>query len=890
MAGTGESGGGGDGGPATEAQLAYPTGLAVDSDDCLHIADADNGRIRRIDRSGTITTIAGIGDGHFGGDGGPAVGARLDEPTGLAVDSEANLYIADTANHRVRRIDRSGTISTVAGTGVGAYGGDGGQATEAQLHAPSDVALDSTGNVYIADTWNNRVRRIDPAGMISTVAGNGESSLQGDKGDGGPAPQARMDEPISVALDSSGNLLIIESGTSSVRLVDPSGTISTVAGRGDRGYSGDGGPATASALGSPRGIAADSSGNIYIADAGNHRVRRVAPSGTISTVAGTGDGGYSGDGGLATEARLRYPTGVAVDSSGTLYVADMGNFRVRRIDVSGRISTAAYYHRGGTSEFSALFRSSGVAVDSAGRLYVSEVWNHRVHRIDTSGNLSRVVGVAAVERGGDGGPAVKAELYQPHGLAFDQAGNLYVAESGNHRVRRIDPSGIISTVGGTGANGHGWDGLPALEPALSSPSGVAVDMSGNLFVADGSNHRVIRIDPSGIVSTVAGNGMVGYDGDGGPADRYSLNRPSGVAVDSSGNLYVADSRNNRIRKIDPSGTILTVAGGRRGELGDGGPADRAALRRPSDVAVDSSGNLFIADTGNGVVRRVNPLGIISTVRVAGYDGGADGTLLQDAFRGPSAVAVDASGNLYFADDSKPHIWRIDPSGIVAKVAGTGLSGYSGDGGPATKAKIGRPEGLAVDPSGSLYFSDTLFHVVRRIDSSGTIATVAGTGAAGYRGDGGPAVAAKLDDPRAVAVDSSGNVYIADSRNFRIRRIDRSGTITTVAGPGESRAAVEGPHPSIHRGPFGMPESVAVDSSGNVYVLVGLPRAVLRIDPSGTTTVLAQGGIVPAGLWYAAQGLAVDSAGSVYVADPYNGRVHRIDQSGAITTVAGLPIG
>ena len=456
VAGTGESGGGGDGGPAREAQLSYPTGLAVDSDDNLHIADADNGRIRRIDRSGTITTIAGIGDGHFGGDGGSADRARLAEPTGLAVDSESNLYIADTANQRVRRIDRFGTISTVAGTGVGGYGGDGGQATGAQLHALSDVALDSSGNVYIADTWNNRVRRIDPAGMISTVAGNGESSLQGDKGDGGPATQARIDEPMSVAVDSSGNLLIIESGTSSVRLVDPSGTISSVAGRGDRSY--------------------------------------------------------SGDGGLATEARLRYPTGVTVDSSGTLYVADMGNFRVRRIDVSGRISTAAYYHRGGTSEFSALFRSSGVAVDSAGRLYVSEVWNHRVHRIDTSGNLSRVAGVAAVESGGDGGRAVKAELYQPHGLAFDQAGNLYVAESQHHRVRRIDPSGIISTVAGTGANGHGWDGQAALEPALSSPSGGAVDMSGKLFVADGGNHRVIRIDPSGIVSTVAGNGMAGYDG------------------------------------------------------------------------------------------------------------------------------------------------------------------------------------------------------------------------------------------------------------------------------------------------------------------------------------------------------------------------------------------
>ena len=428
VAGTGVVGGGGDGGPATEAQLAFPKGVAVDADDNLYIADNENGRIRRIDRSGTITTIAGIGDGDFSGDGGPAIGARLDSPTGVAVDSGGNLYIADTENHRIRRVDRSGAISTVAGTGVGGYGGDGGPATEAQLREPSGLALDSSGTVYIADTWNNRVRMIDSSGVISTVAGNEKPSSRGDRGDHGPAIQAPLEQPVNVAVDSAGNLFIVESGTYRVRRVDTSGTISTVAGNGKRAYSGDGGPATESALGAPQGVVADSSGNIYIADSANHRVRRVDPAGTISTVAGTGVGGYSGDGGPATEARLHYPTDLTVDSSGTLYIVDMGNYRVRRIDPSGRISTVGYYHQGGPKLLTALWRPSRIALDSSGRLYVTDVSNHRVHRIDRSGNVSRVTGAAAVERGGDGGVAVEAELYEPIGLAFDQAGNLYFTE------------------------------------------------------------------------------------------------------------------------------------------------------------------------------------------------------------------------------------------------------------------------------------------------------------------------------------------------------------------------------------------------------------------------------------------------------------------------------
>jgi hypothetical protein len=343
-----------------------------------------------------ITTVAGNGTGAFSGDGGPATAASLWLPLNVAVDGSGNFFIADAENHRVRRVDAStGIITTAAGNGAQGFSGDGGSATAASLYFPWDVALDNAGKLFIVDSFNNRIRRVDAnSGIITTVAGNG---AQGFSGDGGPATAASLFRPQSVALDSSGNLFIADSSNSRIRKVNAStGIITTVAGNGTFGFSGDGGPATAASMWGPASVALDSSGNLFFSDIENHRIRRVAAStGIITTVAGTGTSGYSGDGGPATAASFT-DTLVAIDGSGNLFIPDKYNYRVRRVDAS-------------------------------------------------TGIITTVAGTGTSGYSGDGGPATAAALNQPQGAAVDSAGNLFIVDNGNNRIRRVGTAGTGTT-------------------------------------------------------------------------------------------------------------------------------------------------------------------------------------------------------------------------------------------------------------------------------------------------------------------------------------------------------------------------------------------------------------------------------------------------------------
>jgi sugar lactone lactonase YvrE len=328
VAGSATDGFSGDGGPATAARLENPRAVAVDAGGNMFIADTDNSRVRKVTASGVISTVAGTGAFGFGGDGGPATAAQLNQPYGVAVGNDGSVFIADRFNHRVRKVDPSGTISTVAGTGVSGFSGDGGLATAAQLSYPARLAIATNGDLFIADTDNQRVRKVNPSGTITTVAGTG---TKGFSGDGGPATSAQLFTPFGIAVDAGGNLFIVDTDNARVRKVSPSGTISTVAGSGVNGFSGDGGPATAAQLNGPMAVAVDAKGRLFIADYGNARVRQVDPvSAMISTVAGTGVNGFSGDGGPATAAQLNLPFGVAV-ANGKLLIADLKNHRIRTV-------------------------------------------------------------------------------------------------------------------------------------------------------------------------------------------------------------------------------------------------------------------------------------------------------------------------------------------------------------------------------------------------------------------------------------------------------------------------------------------------------------------------------------------------------------------------------
>jgi trimeric autotransporter adhesin len=574
----------GDGGPAISARLNGSIGIALDGPGNLYIADSLNHRIRRVS-SGIITTIGGTGEQGFSGDAGAAMSARLNSPSGVAVDATGNLYIADTGNHCIRRISTTGVITTVAGTGGGGYSGDGGPAVSARLSRPGGVAVDGAGNVYIADTGNNCIRRISTSGIISTVTSG-------------------MANPQGVAIDSAGNLLIADTNNHRVYRSADLPVIVTVAGTGDKGFSGDGGPATSAHLNRVSGVAADAAGNIYIADSFNRRVRRISPSGIISTVAGDGTDNHSGDGGPATSAQIGYPYGVAVDGAGSLYISDYSNHRVRRVSLSGTITTVAGSGVGGYSGDSGPATSAqltapfGVAVDRAGNLYIADSDAACIRSVSPSGVISTVAGTGVEGFSGDEGPAISALLDSPSYVALDNAGNLYVTDSGNNRVRRISPSGIITTVAGNGTRGYSGDGGPATSARLSSPQGVAVDEPGNVCFADSGNNRVRCVSPAGVISTVAGNGEGGFSGDGGPATSAAVS-PYAVALDNAGNLYIADYFRNRIRRVSPHGvavpgTIATLAGDGAGQYsGDGGPAASAQVAVPTDLAVDSAGRVYV---------------------------------------------------------------------------------------------------------------------------------------------------------------------------------------------------------------------------------------------------------------------------------------------------------
>jgi len=629
---------------ALDAPLSGVTCAAADARGNVYLCDETSNIVARISRDGMLAVVAGSGirSGGFSGDGGMATAARLNLPQRVALDAAGNLYIADTSNHRIRKVSLDGIISTVAGTGEAGFSGDKGPATAAQLNMPYGLTVSTSGLLYIADTFNNRVRRVDSTGAIDTVAGGGDAL-----GDGGPAAGASLYQPYDVAADSSGNLYIADLGNSRVRKVNSQGVISTLA----------------SGIGHARGLAVDAIGTVYVANGyGYNQILKIESGGNMSVAAGTGGSGFSGDGGPATAAWFNAPPGVAVDAAGNLYVADHGNRRVRKISTLGSITTLA--------------------------------------------------GSGQPDLAGDGGPAGGATLSQPAGIVFDGAGNLYVADAGNHRIRKISPQGVITTVAG-GGSALG-DGGPATGAMLASPQGLALDRIGNLYVADTGNHRVRKIDLRGAISTVAGNGKDNWDsvfkGDDGPATGASTVVPTGVALDAAGNLYIAENHLFRscVRKVNPQGIISTVAAA-------------AGLTRPYAVIVDGTGNLYISESG---------------------------------------------GHAYCDFGPCTRVLKVDPQGVMTTVAGGGS--VLGDGGPATSAVLKGLAGMSLDALGNLYIAEMGNNSIRKVDASGVIRRVAGNGTAAFTADGDAATAAGLNAPRGVAVDSTGNLYIADTGNDRIR--------------------------------------------------------------------------------------------------------------------------
>jgi YD repeat-containing protein len=816
-----------------------------------------------------------------------------------------------------------GDVYSIVGNGNSGTSGDNAQATEAELNDPISSAVDSSGNVYVADQSNDRIQEV--AGTTHTQWG------------------------ISMTA----------------------GDVYTIAGSssGSSGHSGDSGVATSALLMNPAGVAVDSAGDLYIVDEGNHRIQEVAAAtGTqwgismtandIYTIAGNSSGtsGSTGDGGAATSALLDLPRNVAFDSSGNLYISDQDNNRIQMVAKNSCSSSCAF----------------GLGSTTANDIYT------------VAGSSSGTSGST-----GDGGAATSALLNAPKGLAFDAAGNLYVVDANNNRLQEVAAAtgtqwGIsmtaddIYTVAGSssGTSGDTGDGGAATSALLNAPRDVTLDGSGDLYIADGGNNRVQEIAAAtgtqwgqsmtaDDIYTVAGSstGSSGYSGDGGPATSALFDVPGGIAIDSSGDLFITDEANNEVREVTANAApttalspndVYSLAGNTNtGTSGDSAQATEAEFNLPISAAVDAEGNVYVADQDNNRVQEIagtthTQWGISMTAgdvyTIAGSSSGTSGTsgdagaATSALLDGPSGVAVDAAGDLYIADQVNNRIQEIAAAtgtqwGIsmtandIYTVAGSssGTSGHSGDAGAATTALLDIPRNVAFDAAGNLYIDDTGNNRVQMVatttcssscafglvsTTANDIYTIAGSssGTSGSTGDGGSASSALLSAPKGLAFDTSGNLYVVDCNNNRIQEIAASTStqwgvsmtaddIYTVAGSSSGSSGDSGDGGAATSALLNAPRDITVDGSGDLYIADGGNNRIQEVSAttatqwgvsmtvddiytvagssSGSSGSSGDGGAATSALFNTPGGIAIDSAGDLFITDEGNNEVREV---------------
>jgi uncharacterized protein (TIGR03437 family) len=696
----------GDGASAVKAALSGFQQVQTDRNGNVIFADVENQVVSRLNADGTLTVLAGNGIGGFSGEGGPARNASLSFPSDVVMDKAGNLYIYDSLNFRIRRVTPDGIISTIAGTGVNGYSGDGGPATQAQIQPSGKMAIDATGTLYFTDGFDAVIRRITTGGIISTYAGTGSLSTTPNSGNNGPALKASLGLSAGgIAVDGAGNLYVAEDYTNQIRKISSAGIISTVAGSGDLGLKD--GPAASAQFYTPFGIALDAAGSIYVADSNNGVVRKIS-AGVVSTVAGSPNFDFKGDGGPALLAAFRFPEGVTVGGDGNLYIVDTGNFRIRAVSPNGTIQTVAGNGQfeatpdGTPAEMASLSGPNLLSFDPSGRLLIADGGDFTVRLVNSDGRIHIVagLGIQGVGQGYQlvyGGPATGTLLGTPTQAVADGQGNIYIADEYASAVYKITPDGNLNLFAGqVGVYQFGGDGIQATSSSFTQPQGLALDQSGNLYVSDPGDNRIRKISTAGVITTFAGNGTAGFSGDGGAATQAELNFPQGIAFDSNGDLIIADRANNRLRMVSPGGNITTIAGnGTRASTGNGGPATSASVNLPTVVATSMTGEIYLIELPGSTVRQISSDGIISLVAGNGQSsfGGDGGPAIQAALSNADGLAVDSRGNLYISDFNNNRVRVVLISTPSASASPTSLSFVATSGGPATS-----PQAISVSSS------------------------------------------------------------------------------------------------------------------------------------------------------------------------------------------------
>ncbi len=874
---------------------------------------------------GSDTNTAGFANGT-------GTAAQFNSPRGIAVDASGNLYVTDFENHLIRKITPEGVVSTFAGSTVGYADGVG---TSAQFNFPTGITVDALGNVYVADFRNYRIRKITPAGVVSTLAG---SSTRGSTDGTGTA--AQFNSPIGITVDTSGNVYVVDQDNNNIRKITPVGVVTTLAGLAGTNGNTDG-TGSAARFERPERAAVDASGNVYVADRQNHRIRKITSAGVVSTLAGSTRGSADG---LGTLAQFNFPSGVAVDNSGNVYVSDQGNKSIRKITPAGQVSTL-------TSSFNTPV---DVAINTSRTIYVTDANLHSIHFIQeetvlsgTAPNVAGMHNVVLEANDGNGGTVQQSftitvnditppvfENSTPNASSItrtdftlatdiDEAGSIYYVVVADGATAPTSTEVIAGTGSGgtgeitsgnaavsTGGFTHNFS-VTGLTPSTAydiyvvaqddettpnvqttptkldvttntSPTFTSTPVTSinerdpytyNIITNDTDGHPVtitatslpswLSLTSIGVVTTFAGSvGSIGsMDGTGTAA---SFSEPWGVAVDASGNVYVADTNNRLIRKITPAGEVSTLAGSSLGNMDGTGTAAR--FSSPAGIALDTSGNIYVSDRGNHSIRKITPAGVVTTLAGTGSPGSTNGTGTAASFDFPGEVALDASGNVYVADVLNNLIRKITPTGVVSTFAGSG--GFGSNDGTGTAASFRNPTGVAVDAFDNVYVVDQRSHLIRKITPTGVVSTLAGSGSAGS--SDGTGTAASFNFPFGIAVDAFDNIYVTDQNNSLIRSITPAGVVSTLAGSG-SIGSTNGTGTAAS---FFVPIGVALDASGNVYIADALNHLIRKI-----------------GFSYSLTGFSIGQAGGhSVVLEANDGNGGTVQQSFTITVIDIPPTG
>ena len=610
---------------------------------------------------------------------GTGTAARFNTPRSVTVDGAGNLYVVDQKNYAIRKITPAGVVTTltlVDGTG-----------TAWRPATLTGVTVDGTGTLYVSDTYGDTIYKITPGGVATPFAGAPYthfvyvSTVTGDSRDG-TGTDARFFYPAGLAVDRGGNVYVADWYNHTIRKITPAGVVSTFAGSpGQTGEMDGTGPAAR--FTAPSGVRVDSAGNLFVADWAT--IRKITPDGTVTTVAGSAGLTGSADG-LGSAARFSAPSDVAVDSAGNLFVADARNQTVRKITPDGAVTTWAGVAEqvgsdDGTGTVARFYNPSGLTIDGADNIFLADTGNHSIRKITPAGVVTTIASTASGFGQADG-PGTTARFHEPLGLAIDGAGMLYVADQANSTIRKISPAGAVTTLTAPPASPGG-----ARAPLLfSQPTSLAVDQTGNVYVA--TNTLLQKITPEGIVSTL-GSGYT--DG-------------SAVALDRAGNVYY--TWGSTINKVTPAGTVTTLAGMNIAGAGDhyaDGTGTNARFDYPGGLAVDETGNVFVADSGNSKIRKITPDGVVTTLPV---------TINLRAPYNTGGLALDGDGNLYVTDPWNATVYRITPAGTVSVLGG--LEGYQGCAdGIGSAARFNYCTGIAVDRTGNIYVADTANHAIRK---------------------------------------------------------------------------------------------------------------------------------------------------------------------------------